>query len=1278
MPFSIYCSLRLRRALGALPVSDVVPPPRSRPAASSADPGRRLGQFRGNVAAVTWNAQAFFAAAPGRHEVKQGHLHSLLRRADVVMITEAHGTKGLHDAWRPPLDTQAWWSAGATTAHAGVGLVIKNAFLRQFDPRPVWKVILPGRAAMLKLRGPSGALDLVVTYFPTGDQPAGDDLYGFSAAECEHASAFHELRGCLRSRLSRALSPRASALTLLGGDFNYVTDEFDRVSTTTAASTGRRDAHEERHFQSVLGTPFGLVELYQPAPTHASASARSRLDRMYMNHDMSDQLDRHFKAVALEWRPDLSAHRPVLASRSLPQRLPADARRVSDFAVNHPDFQRRVTLAYQEKLRTASGSSGLGRLWNFKQAVREVAAGLAADQSALPPAESQEDRLGTTMKLIRAVECGLPGEVSKCLVRYPRLRELIGNPYDFAGNLSIRLRELRQHAVELARDHALDELAAASADGQGELQEEEGHRARRTRQRGARLIHRLAPGRSAGIAAVADARGEVQTCAPAMAAALRSHWRGVFAARGHDAGLLGSWIAEEQASRTEENRLLALPAGLRLRRRHIRRAIKLTGNTSPGPDGIPFRVWRLFGDLAVELLWDAFNGLIAEDAIAELDELGFAFNASLLHLLPKKAVGTAADGTPVYSAAATRPLNVVNTDNRVIASAVRLMLERVLAPRITRDQRGFLQGRSMLANVVDVEETMCECTLAARGSLAFFMDFEAAFPSVEHGFLLDLFRAAGWPPWLLRFLGALYHGNSCQISLSGMLFEGFVATRGVRQGCPLSPLLLAASSDLLLERIGRCCGAFRRAYADDTAVILRDGLPSVGALARVFDEFAKISGMRLNFSKTVVVPLFVVDSEALRADLATVAPAWGQMCIADHARYLGFEVGPGRGELSWSAPLRKYRERVDIWRSIGAGLRLTIAAYRVYVLSVLLFVAQLERVPNSALEAENRALLQLAPGPSGWITPDSLRLLREYGMVNEFASLSACATAAAARTHRFEDIQGGGLRVGQRLRGLQDRLRDADGVDLRHLTWIRGCALFTLAAATDEIGRVGPAGGWGLPGGVGDHAVDATARRQLQRRMVQALRPDGALALAHARRRLDRWTIPLLPGHRVARMQAVGATIASEGPPRLVAAFIRTAFNGWCTARRFQGRGGCALACRGGQDSIEHYSVCPAFSTFCARHVGLATPTPERRLECFLNLGRSFLVRGEVDTPGRGTLARALANYALYRVHNLVRTGAVRPSDAVDALPCMLREGARGHNGAQALLGLLRRRPRAA
>ncbi|CAK0805666.1 unnamed protein product, partial [Prorocentrum cordatum] len=364
------------------------------------------GAISRDISVALWSAQAFFAAAPGRQEMKCAHVHSLLNRAQVVMITEAHGNGGGSPGVAPPQGTAAWWPAGAATAHSGISLIVKETLLKCFDPDPMWNSYKPGRAAKLELRGPEGALDLVVAYFPTGAGIGEQDMFGFSRAERGRASSFHELRGCLRARPSRALAPRQSALAIPGGDFNYVADDFDRV---------------------------------------------------YMNRDVTDQIDRQLRAAALEWRPQLSAHRPVLVSRTAPQRLSESARRVPDFAVQRPDFKRRVALEFEGRLATSPSTSGLAKLQMFKEAVKQVARRIAADRATPPTAEPREDRLGM-----------------KCLARCPPLRDLVHNPCDFSGNLSVRLRGLRHRAAELARDHALGELATASVAPAPERGEGEG------------------------------------------------------------------------------------------------------------------------------------------------------------------------------------------------------------------------------------------------------------------------------------------------------------------------------------------------------------------------------------------------------------------------------------------------------------------------------------------------------------------------------------------------------------------------------------------------------------------------------------------------------------------------------------------------------------------------------------------------------------------------------------------------------------------------------------
>ena len=87
--------------------------------------------------------------------------------------------------------------------------------------------------------------------------------------------------------------------------------------------------------------------------------------------------------------------------------------------------------------------------------------------------------------------------------------------------------------------------------------------------------------------------------------------------------------------------------------------------------------------------------------------------------------------------------------------------------------------------------------------------------------------------------------------------EGFRMSAGVRQGCPLSPLLYAVCADLLIERRrSKIPSAVVRGYADDTAVLVQDLWKDAPVLATIFQEFGKISNLTLNLSQTIAAPLF--------------------------------------------------------------------------------------------------------------------------------------------------------------------------------------------------------------------------------------------------------------------------------------------------------------------------------------------------------------------------------------------------------------------------------------
>ena len=106
---------------------------------------------------------------------------------------------------------------------------------------------------------------------------------------------------------------------------------------------------------------------------------------------------------------------------------------------------------------------------------------------------------------------------------------------------------------------------------------------------------------------------------------------------------------------------------------------------------------------------------------------------------------------------------------------------------VSAEQRGFLRGRSLLQNVLDMEHASMEHSLFSPRAAAVYFDLKAAFPSVSQEFLLTTLRALRLPEHVLNFVRALYDQNRCGIAVAGSHFGGFSMESGIKQGCPLSP-----------------------------------------------------------------------------------------------------------------------------------------------------------------------------------------------------------------------------------------------------------------------------------------------------------------------------------------------------------------------------------------------------------------------------------------------------------------------------------------------------------
>ena len=85
---------------------------------------------------------------------------------------------------------------------------------------------------------------------------------------------------------------------------------------------------------------------------------------------------------------------------------------------------------------------------------------------------------------------------------------------------------------------------------------------------------------------------------------------------------------------------------------------------------------------------------------------------------------------------------------------------------------------------------------------------------------------------------------------------------------------------------------------------------NLAAVINDFLEFAKFSGLNLNWPQTVIVPLWGISVVNFHRHFGDSHAALTKMEISNCAKYLGVWIGPGSDEHFWTAALAFDSSRV--------------------------------------------------------------------------------------------------------------------------------------------------------------------------------------------------------------------------------------------------------------------------------------------------------------------------------------------------------------------------------
>ena len=276
-------------------------------------------------------------------------------------------------------------------------------------------------------------------------------------------------------------------------------------------------------------------------------------------------------------------------------------------------------------------------------------------------------------------------------------------------------------------------------------------------------------------------------------------------------------------------------------------ALSSCKDSSPGPDGIPYTVYKKFWDITGPIILNSWKYSI------EMGHLPPSQLESAITILPK-------EGKDLGDIKNWRPITLSNCDLKIITKAISNRMAGILDQIIHESQTAYVPGRSVADNLRSnfyfksyAESNKIDAALIS-------LDAKKAFDSVDHIYIEKTLKAYGFGPEFIRTFNTLYNKVSSRIIVNGYLSDKINIERGVKQGDALSCGLFILCIDPLLRNLnkkpqinpivirnkrgeGQEIKFKAAAYADDVSVICDNNAKSIQEIFREYSRLTIKSGL---------------------------------------------------------------------------------------------------------------------------------------------------------------------------------------------------------------------------------------------------------------------------------------------------------------------------------------------------------------------------------------------------------------------------------------------------
>jgi hypothetical protein len=299
---------------------------------------------------------------------------------------------------------------------------------------------------------------------------------------------------------------------------------------------------------------------------------------------------------------------------------------------------------------------------------------------------------------------------------------------------------------------------------------------------------------------------------------------------------------------------------------------------SPGPDMITYEIIKLLPLVGREKLLQKLNDCIETQTIPQ------NWSESETTLLFKTG-----DTSQINN---YRPIALLNTCYKILAFHIQYHLSRFMEENklLSDDQFGFRKKRDTTEAIGRLKITFEKLSRHKSPYHLLFLDITKAYDTVPIWGLKHALQLHGCES-LIPLIESIYNNSSTRILTMYGLTQKIQCKRGVKQGCPLSPILFNIFINPLLLELEKKNQKFNHTwfqfFADD-GIVVSKYIDNTQKLLDTIDSFMTHHGMSLGLSKSKTAVLQSSDEPLTLKSENRIIPSLQK---EETYRYLGIQIG---------------------------------------------------------------------------------------------------------------------------------------------------------------------------------------------------------------------------------------------------------------------------------------------------------------------------------------------------------------------------------------------------